>query len=729
MKTSSAWHPSCSICDRRFSSVQAYDAHMEAKHPPTYDCTVCNRPFHAPFALEDHYRGSPSHPNCSRCGRGFKDTPACEEHHRTAHPKIPCALCGGKSVYEEELNRHYFESQNHPSCTQCAQGFKDDSALREHVQAQHPLSSLQGPPAAAVASPFLPSSTPPMSPPRIEGPAPTPVASSSLAVFSQELSKPRDTTLYSTGFTPLSPHNRFKDLLLGERRIDSPDLRLSMSYASPINEVQPPLFSPTGLPPPGRDTDRFWASHQNIQVPAASKIPLRSPERTITRPKSPTHWPNLNFGDSPPRAQQVSVIPSRFGIPSPPSSAPATYRRAPDSTTSLLDETFSSTGYVSDTLSSFGDPAPSRTTSVISPRFSRFNSNEGRRIAPPPEFHPRLYPGSIRAQGWRNGQNHNQTYPAIGMPWRSRPQFSEPALDSRSLIVNEDDDIDLKFDSNLELSSDLPTSRGETPVNRPLEDPPAGTLELKTQPAGVSSNLPVPPISYNIIPSSECTSPRSPDVSSPAGLAVLPQISPLAATPVDLINFDIPEAQMPLPESPPVASPVTVILDIGAGGLTSSPSSSLQSYTTSPQELEISRSSFDVEVGTPPQPSPISQVRPYNNRAWNREETKSDGPTPSATRAGTIEVEPSSSIASHDQDSDVPRTMESSVTSLPTTSSANLLHCRACKADTCDDITATMCGHVFCNRCIVDAVIKTSRCPLCMTPTLLYCLFRLDLNT
>ena len=25
------------------------------------------------------------------------------------------------------------------------------------------------------------------------------------------------------------------------------------------------------------------------------------------------------------------------------------------------------------------------------------------------------------------------------------------------------------------------------------------------------------------------------------------------------------------------------------------------------------------------------------------------------------------------------------------------LHCRSCKADSCEDITATMCGHVFCN--------------------------------
>jgi DNA-directed RNA polymerase subunit RPC12/RpoP len=100
MKSSSAWHPFCSICDRRFVSQTAYDAvsrhgaqcrnpaklkpsdhlqHMTAKHPPTYDCIACSKSFHAPFALEDHYRGSQSHPNCVRCGRGFLDDAAREE--------------------------------------------------------------------------------------------------------------------------------------------------------------------------------------------------------------------------------------------------------------------------------------------------------------------------------------------------------------------------------------------------------------------------------------------------------------------------------------------------------------------------------------------------------------------------------------------------------------------------------------------------------------------------
>lgn len=54
------------------------------------------------------------------------------------------------------------------------------------------------------------------------------------------------------------------------------------------------------------------------------------------------------------------------------------------------------------------------------------------------------------------------------------------------------------------------------------------------------------------------------------------------------------------------------------------------------------------------------------------------------------------------------------------------LHCRVCLRDPCDDVTATMCGHIFCNRCIIDAVMARSACPVCTAPTLLYCLFRLD---
>ncbi|KAG2146286.1 hypothetical protein DEU56DRAFT_787306 [Suillus clintonianus] len=63
----------------------------------------------------------------------------------------------------------------------------------------------------------------------------------------------------------------------------------------------------------------------------------------------------------------------------------------------------------------------------------------------------------------------------------------------------------------------------------------------------------------------------------------------------------------------------------------------------------------------------------------------------------------------------------------PSTNGPSPLYCRICLRDPCDDSTATMCGHIFCNRCIIDAVMARSACPVCNAPTLLYCLFRLDI--
>jgi hypothetical protein len=40
---------------------------------------------------------------------------------------------------------------------------------------------------------------------------------------------------------------------------------------------------------------------------------------------------------------------------------------------------------------------------------------------------------------------------------------------------------------------------------------------------------------------------------------------------------------------------------------------------------------------------------------------------------------------------------------------SNPLHCRLCLADSCDDITASMCGHIFCNRFAISAHDQPSR--------------------
>ena len=56
-------------------------------------------------------------------------------------------------------------------------------------------------------------------------------------------------------------------------------------------------------------------------------------------------------------------------------------------------------------------------------------------------------------------------------------------------------------------------------------------------------------------------------------------------------------------------------------------------------------------------------------------------------------------------------------------------YCRICRADPCHDITATACGHVFCNVCIVEEVRENARCPVCNAAVLLFALLKLDLSS
>ncbi|KAJ6532690.1 hypothetical protein DFH09DRAFT_132349 [Mycena vulgaris] len=55
------------------------------------------------------------------------------------------------------------------------------------------------------------------------------------------------------------------------------------------------------------------------------------------------------------------------------------------------------------------------------------------------------------------------------------------------------------------------------------------------------------------------------------------------------------------------------------------------------------------------------------------------------------------------------------------------LECSLCRRAPFVEPTATICGHIFCNKCIMKQIMQTSKCPKCATPTLLYCLFRLHM--
>ncbi|KIJ05222.1 hypothetical protein PAXINDRAFT_103863 [Paxillus involutus ATCC 200175] len=108
------------------------------------------------------------------------------------------------------------------------------------------------------------------------------------------------------------------------------------------------------------------------------------------------------------------------------------------------------------------------------------------------------------------------------------------------------------------------------------------------------------------------------------------------------------------------------------------------------------------------------------NRAYLVATSAASGPQPSS----------SSSLESPEPpcDSHLDTTVTTTVAGSSTSTSTQRLHCRICRRDPCEEMTATICGHIFCKRCITQAVVAKSECPVCKSATLLYCLFKLDLS-
>lgn len=58
-------------------------------------------------------------------------------------------------------------------------------------------------------------------------------------------------------------------------RVDSPDISQMMSLqASPLLNVEAPVFSPVGLPKPGKQVDEFWSSREVCNF--RSDVPIDS---------------------------------------------------------------------------------------------------------------------------------------------------------------------------------------------------------------------------------------------------------------------------------------------------------------------------------------------------------------------------------------------------------------------------------------------------------------------
>ncbi|KAF7761446.1 hypothetical protein Agabi119p4_9438 [Agaricus bisporus var. burnettii] len=911
VRTSSNAHPFCLACDRRFASELAYNAHMAAKHPPTFDCLKCGKSYASQFALEGHYRGHTDHPNCPVCGKGFYDFAQLSAHIHEIHNNLWCNTCNMRFESTIVAEEHYRTSPAHPKCQICAMGCRDEGILQKHMRSHESTGTSQNalsPVPNGSGGPEPPTLRSPTRAPSTQSYQPSPPTPSSITSLPppstpsqpKEVSSIQHNTMHGlispphpgfvrlsapmthngstasfggTGFSPLSPKpNIFNKELRRVTSIDttprvgSPDISQILNpQASPLLNVEAPAFSPIALPKPGRQVDEIWSSRENIQIGRTALPSSSVPASTAPQPWNSTSKVASNgssISKSVPTTQVIPFVhPYRFQAPPPRHRASSDFGDSKNSPSS-----FDSSKYNSPTISE-----PTRLNSATHGEY---------------HFNPRLYPGSARyaatqfsqSVGYPNGTSGaSVTVPAslvslplpFSLPQRqtSAVQIKSPPSEKKKGQLSESDDLYVDavvnkhkkkaFEDSIAVVSPMTTPRlgTETPLHDFGVKPEIGThanaqsspsdfstdfstissassgreRTVSPTPVGIRrqrnrsrsrtstarsdiSSLNIP--TYEVVDCSQQASPFSPEVTSPAGLAPLPAISPLGPSPIDLdASFEIPEARHPLPDSNPPSPPIAEesldyqglqifrpkpverpnsrisgdfglhrasddegILFSSAEGIfendfgecsrpPSSAPSSPRSFVTSHQEPEESEHQEDLarfggsRSSSRARGSSSETISDVFYKAEPNVVIKSPSPTPSPTPvtpkaeddivtlpsleavttdnldatfnnkqhhsqtlvAPSLGVTPNLSINS--------TAASEGIGSAGSSSSLPSLQCRACRRETPDDITATMCGHVFCNRCIVDAVIKTSRCPFCSTPTLLYCLFRLDLTT
>ncbi|KAF5390045.1 hypothetical protein D9757_003894 [Collybiopsis confluens] len=267
-----------------------------------------------------------------------------------------------------------------------------------------------------------------------------------------------------------------------------------------------------------------------------------------------------------------------------------------------------------------------------------------------------------------------------------------------------------------------------------LEDVPSTTSQLTMRPRSL----------WTVNPASRPPEKLpSPDVYSPLGLEPIPSISPEPSTPVSQSTI-APALKDPWPpwrlEVPP--RPSVPHINTRVKGK-SAALESVHSSVSTMLDQTLARHGFKgndslLTIEAPGFLSSTWKNSPVIN--FSTSETSSLGPPrstgsdnwitryrPSSLQHSSLSKRPETPPPSSSSTVNDRSTTESSISPATTVASFGF-HCRLCMREPCVDTTVSMCGHLFCGKCIAESVMTVPECPVCHNALLLYCLFKLDLS-
>lgn len=700
----------CPRCPELLASQVALEAHLAEVHHPIFECHICGESYSVQSALTDHISAAHS---CSVCGEGvYVDAKSLEEHLEEHRNPYRCVLCGTRYVEEELLFQHYKESSNdiHPVCMRCDLGFESDNAYNIHVVEVHRPTPCEACEGLVVDEGDLPLHY-------LSSKRHHPVCETCQMGFKNMFdyaehgaSQHPDSHCYLCRWQfdssdALQSHIRH---FSNHPKCVSCDLRFA-----DVETYQHHLFS---IHCPKADDNtavptQIGDEHQLL-------LPALAAQHNWTVENQPGHCTEAH---SPLYASSMPLPPSTSGYSSPTS-----------------QNVHSENSYQPDAQSC---------SSTLTIDQSSPTEGELRKLVPP----------SLNVDTDKYADNYREfnhsplsMVPAVGTPLLSSAQ-TMPSFDYRSPFSPRPDGP--------------PALRPTPAVNGVTE----GSVHFRGEDSSDSSFARSPPlISPGVkLPSPASESPTSSGWTSDSGsvtklslnsrVSSHPNIFSGADKSVSVLQVsDVGNSMGCMPASTSPISPESAGISVSA--VTQTPEYLREARAYLPITHPTSRVSSPSVPHSPTNSSPIlsstglavagdsgrrREVRFDENimseTVWDRESTSSD---PSldipvsyrrpngvyARKHGTSKLPRFSSLRRRRFTNGKLDQISTPTNGRTFKSPAPSYHCRSCLKDSCDDPTMTTCGHLFCYECISNIVMEKSHCPECNAPTLLYCLFRMDLS-